>query len=191
MRKVMISVAVAALAVSVLPACSSGKVAPLASASAKAGPQDYRLGTGDKLRVTVYNEPALTGEYTITPAGEVAFPLIGTVKAADLSVGDVTADITRRLSAGYVNDAKVSIEVLTFRPFYILGEVNKPGEYPYASGLTVEKAVALAGGFTYRANSRKVFVRRDNAPAEGSVSLRGAPVEILPGDTIRVGERYF
>ena len=177
----------------ILAGCTGEKVAPLAMADmpASRASAGYHLGSGDKLRITVYNEPALTGEYSVTPAGAVAFPLIGTVAVADHTIEQVTNDITHRLDKGYVQDPRVSVEVMNFRPFYILGEVNKPGEYPYSSGLTVEKAVALAGGFTYRANARTVFVRRDNGPGEGSVQLRGVPVSVLPGDTIRIGERYF
>lgn len=192
-RKAAIAAMLLPIMASTLAGCSGEKVAPLAAADMPAphASAGYHLGSGDKLRITVYNEPALTGEYSVTPAGAVAFPLIGTVSVADHTIEQVTTDITHRLDGGYVQDARVSVEVLNFRPFYILGEVNKPGEYPYSSGLTVEKAVALAGGFTYRANARVVFVRRDNGPGEGSVQLRGVPVSVLPGDTIRIGERYF
>ena len=191
MGKLTNTVAAAALILPFLSGCTADRVAPLASTGAVADLSGYHLGAGDKLRITVYKEPALTGEYNVTPAGAVAFPLIGAVDVANHTIEQVTTDIARRLDAGYVQDSRVSIEVLNFRPFYILGEVNKPGEYPYSSGLTVEKAVALAGGFTYRANSRVVFVRRNNGPDEGSVSLRGAPIGVQPGDTIRIGERYF
>jgi polysaccharide export outer membrane protein len=191
MGKSKFAMVAVALALPLISGCASERVAPLAAIAPAGDASDYRLGSGDKLRITVYNEPALTGEYSVTPAGAVAFPLIGAIAVADRSIEEVTADIEKRLGSGYVRDARVSIEVLNFRPFYILGEVNRPGEYAYSSGLTVEKAVALAGGFTYRANSRVVFVRRNNAPGEGSVALRGAPVGVRPGDTIRIGERYF
>jgi len=191
MGKFMVTVAAATLVLPFVTGCATDRVAPLAQTGSTADLAAYRLGSGDKLRITVYNEPALTGEYSVTPAGAVAFPLIGAVNVANHTIEQVTADITHRLDGGYVQDPRVSIEVLNFRPFYILGEVNKPGEYPYSSGLTVEKAVALAGGFTYRANSKVVFVRRNNGPDEGSVSLRGTPVGVQPGDTIRIGERYF
>lgn len=191
MGKFTVTVAAAALVFPFLSGCAQERVAPLASVGTAAETAGYLLGSGDRLRITVYNEPALTGEYSVTPAGAVAFPLIGAVDVANHTIEQATADIARRLNAGYVQDSHVSVEVLNFRPFYILGEVNKPGEYAYSSGLTVEKAVALAGGFTYRANSKVVFVRRNNGPDEGSVALRGIPVGVLPGDTIRIGERYF
>ncbi len=191
MGKLMRTVAVATMIVPFLSGCAQERIAPLAITGPTSGLAAYHLGAGDKLRITVYNEPALTGEYSVTPAGAVAFPLIGPVDAANRTIDQVSADIVHRLDTGYVHDPRVSIEVLNFRPFYILGEVNKPGEYPYSAGLTVDKAVALAGGFTYRANSRVVFLRRNDRPEEGSVALRGAPVGVQPGDTIRIGERYF
>lgn len=151
----------------------------------------YVLAPGDKLRITVYSEAALTGEYAINSAGNVAFPLIGDVLARNSTVEDLAAAITARLSNGYVKDPRVSVEILNYRPYYILGEVNKPGEYPYAVNLTIEQAAAAASGYSYRANKRYAFVRRANEAQEYSVDLRGRPVYVLPGDTIRIGERYF
>lgn len=175
-----------------LPGCAAAPAQPLSAADQAAGLAGYRVGAGDKLRITVFNEPTLTGEYNVTSTGAVAFPLIGMVQAGNRTIEDVTHEITGRLSGAYVNDPRVSVEVLNYRPFYILGEVNKPGEYAYASGLTVDQAIAKAGGFTYRANEKTAFLRRQTSSGERSVSLRGgAPVAILPGDTIRVGERYF
>lgn len=175
-----------------LPGCASHDMRPLTSADRAAGIAGYRVGAGDKLRITVFNEPTLTGEYNVTPTGAVAFPLIGVVQAGAHTTEEVTREITGRLAGAYVNDPRVSVEVLNYRPFYILGEVNKPGEYPYASGMTVDQAIAKAGGFTYRANEKTAFLRRQTSTGEHPVSLRGInQVAILPGDTIRVGERYF
>ncbi|MET3470185.1 MULTISPECIES: polysaccharide biosynthesis/export family protein [unclassified Novosphingobium] len=175
-----------------LPGCAGTTAQPLSAVDRATGLAGYRVGAGDKLRITVFNEPTLTGEYNVTSTGAVAFPLIGVVQAGNHTIDDVTHEITGRLAGAYVNDPRVSVEVLNYRPFYILGEVNKPGEYPYASGMTVEQAIAKAGGFTYRANEKTAFLRRQTTSAEHSVSLRsGAPVAVLPGDTIRVGERYF
>lgn len=151
----------------------------------------YRLAPGDKLRITVFNELALSGEYSLTPAGNVAFPLIGLVHAEGRSVEDLQDAIASKLAAGYVNDPRVSAEVILFRPYYILGEVNRPGAFPFAVGLTLDQAVAAAGGFTYRANHRRAFLRRVDETREHAVDLRVAPVRIAPGDTIRIGERYF
>ncbi|QYE35056.1 polysaccharide export protein [Polymorphobacter sp. PAMC 29334] len=151
----------------------------------------YHLAPGDKLRITVFGEERLSGEYSLTPAGNVAFPLIGLVQADGKSVEEVQALITARLAAGYVNDPRVSAEVITFRPYYILGEVTRPGAFPFAVGLTLDQAVASAGGFTYRANHRRAFLRRAGDAKEHMVDLRAGTVAIAPGDTIRIGERYF
>ena len=171
--------------------CASAGAPPISTADVAAGLESYHLGAGDRVRVTVFNEPALTGEYNITPGGALAFPLIGVVNAGGRTIDVVQQELAARLGEGYVNDPRMSVEVLTYRPFYILGEVNRPGEYSYASGMTVEQAIARAGGFTYRANEKTVFLRRQTGAGESAVPLRSAQVAVLPGDTIRVGERYF
>jgi len=171
--------------------CASAGAPPISTADVAAGLESYHIGAGDRVRVTVFNEPALTGEYNITPGGALAFPLIGVVNAGGRTIDVVQQELAARLGEGYVNDPRVSVEVLTYRPFYILGEVNRPGEYSYASGMTVEQAIARAGGFTYRANEKTVFLRRQTGAGESAVPLRSAQVAVLPGDTIRVGERYF
>lgn len=159
-------------------------------AAVPAGPTVYQLGTGDRLRVTVFGEASLTGEYAVGASGALSLPLIGDVPALGLSPADLERAITTRYAAGFLNQPRVSIEVLTYRPFFILGEVNKPGEYPYSSGLTVLNAVALAGGFTYRANQRQVYLKHAGEDREQPVTLTTA-VPVNPGDTVRIGERYF
>lgn len=151
----------------------------------------YKLGPGDRLRITVFGETTLTGEYQVTDDGSVAFPLVGNIPAGQGSLVALRDAIQARLAAGYVKDPRVSVEVLTYRPYYILGEVNKPGQYPFVVGLRLDQAIAAAGGFTYRANSRRVFLRRADDTTERTVELRGRSVTVLPGDTLRVGERYF
>lgn len=151
---------------------------------------DYRLGPGDKLRVIVYGEEDLTGEFVVGGSGAVALPLVGEVNVKDRTVAEFQTDVATRLREGYLTDPKVSVEVLTYRPFFILGEVNKPGTYPYTSGLTVITAVATAQGFTYRANTKKVFLKRANESREREMPL-GAALLVQPGDTIRIGERFF
>ncbi|MDF8333380.1 polysaccharide biosynthesis/export family protein [Novosphingobium cyanobacteriorum] len=191
MRKFIVAAASLALSATLVSGCAGNSAPPISAAEVAQGLESYRLGAGDKLRITVYNEPALTGEYNVTPAGAVAFPLIGSIEAGNRTIDEVTKDLTGKLAAGYVNDPRVSVEVLNYRPFYILGEVNKPGQYPYVAGMTVQQAVALAGGYTYRANEKTAFLRRQTSPGEASVELRGQQVGVLPGDTIRIGERYF
>ena len=150
----------------------------------------YLLGSSDKVRVTVYGEPSLSGEFFVTGSGVVSLPLIGEVKAAGLTLSQFQQAVQTSLSDGYLKDPRVSAEVLTFRPFYILGEVSKPGTYPYTSGLTVMNAVATAGGYTYRADKKQVFVKRNGATEEQKLTL-DPTVTVAPGDTIRIGERFF
>jgi polysaccharide biosynthesis/export protein len=150
----------------------------------------YQLGPGDKLRITVYNEPSLTGEYALTSEGNVSIPLIGDVAASQLTLTQLQNAITGKLSA-YVKEPRVSIEQLNYRSYYVLGEVNKPGQYAFATGLRVDQAVAAAGGFTYRANRGTVFVRRGDKEREDRLKIKQRPALVMPGDTIRVGERFF
>jgi polysaccharide export outer membrane protein len=152
-----------------------------------ASDDSYHLGTGDKVRVTVYQETDLSGDFAVDSSGQIQLPLVGQVKAAGLTIHEFVAEVTTALSGGSLKDPKVSVEVLNFRPFYIMGEVNKPGEYPYENGLTVLGAAALAGGFTYRAEDSKVYVRHSNGTEE-----RVPPTtQIGPGDVVRVTERFF
>lgn len=152
---------------------------------------DYRLGSGDKVRVIVFGEASLSGEFLV-PGGEgaISFPLVGDIKAAGLTVSELQTELEAKLRDGFLKEPRVSIEVLNYRPYYIMGEVGKSGEYPYTNGLTVLNAVATAGGFTYRADRSKVYIRRADATKEEAQKLTTTtPVE--PGDTIRIGERYF
>lgn len=152
--------------------------------------EDYRLGAGDKIRVIVYGEDSLTGEFFVGGSGKVSLPLVGEVQATGLTIKEFQAEVTTSLQQGYLKDPKVSAEVLNYRPFYILGEVNKPGEYPYTNGLTVLNAVATANGFTYRANTKKVFIKRAGDAGEHEYPLTSVTA-VAPGDTIRIAERFF
>lgn len=164
---------------SVPPAREAASVAP-----------DYTLGVDDKLSLTIYGEPGLSGEQQVGPDGSIAVPLIGKVQAEGRTVDAVSAEIRDRLADGYLKQPSVSIAILGFRPFYILGEVNKPGEYPYRKGISVMAAIATAQGFSYRARKSYVFVRHWGAADEVKVELR-PDLMVLPGDTLRIGERYF
>lgn len=157
---------------------------------AEAGP--YTLGPGDQLRITVYGEETLTGEYRVTGDGDVSFPLIGNVPAMGRTIEELQQDLTAQLGQGYVADPRISAEIIDYRPYYVLGEVGRPGQYTYSIGLTLEQAVAAAGGFTYRANDDRVYLKRATETREKIVDLEENPAfPIRPGDTIRVGERYF
>ena len=164
------------------------KVDSVAPASPAA--DDYKLGVADKVRVIVYNEPTLSGEFTVSDNGALSLPLIGAVQAGGRSTREVMAEVQARLADGYLRDPRVSLDVLTYRPFYILGEVTRPGEYPYSNSLTVMNAIARAEGFTYRANKRKAFIKRAGQPDEKEIELTPG-LQVMPGDTIRIGERYF
>lgn len=174
---------------------SSGSLAaqtpPAAAAAARASVGgDYVLGPGDKVRVIVFGEEGLSGEFVVGGAGKVSFPLIGDVAASGLPVQAFQAGLENSLKQGYLKAPRVSVEVLTYRPYYILGEVNKPGEYPYSNGLNVLNSIATAGGFTYRAQTKRVFIRRANESTERPYRLTSG-VQVAPGDTIRVTERFF
>ena len=151
----------------------------------------YSLSAGDHLRISVYNETALTGEFGVGSDGFISFPLIGNVPVAGKSVEQTQELIRAALANGYVNNPRVTVEVISYRSYYVLGEVLRPGEYPFKSGLAVDQAVAIAGGYSYRANHKVIFVKRGDDPVEKQVDVSKNTVYIRPGDTIRIGERYF
>ena len=152
----------------------------------------YQVASGDKLRITVFDEPALTGEYEVGDDGAIAFPLIEPVKANGLTPSQLGKAISDELSqGGYVLVPRVSIEVTEHRPFYILGEVGKPGEYAYSTDLTLTQAVAKAGGFTARANKRVIKLQRQSSASAARIKLDGTPLKIAPGDTIIIQEAFF
>ncbi|MFH0344765.1 MAG: polysaccharide biosynthesis/export family protein [Chromatiales bacterium] len=159
-------------------------------ASAQGDQEGYRLATGDKVKVTVFGHEDLSGESDIDSTGNLALPLIQTVKASGLTVQELERSIVAKLSPDYLKNPRVSIEVISNRPFFILGEVQKPGSYPYVHDMTVVTAVALAGGFTYRADTDEVYITRitDKEKTKHSAD-QNTPV--MPGDVIEVPERYF
>jgi polysaccharide export outer membrane protein len=150
----------------------------------------YILGPSDRVRLKVYGEQDISGEYEIDTNGYISVPLAGRVKAAGSNTRQLERAVAAALSRGLLKDPRVNAEVATYRPFFILGEVKKAGEYPYKSGLTVLDAVASAGGYTYRANEGKVVIRRAGSNVEETIAL-DAPVPVYPGDNIRIPERYF
>jgi len=169
---------------------ASAQTGPSASAPSASSAESYILGPNDRIRLKVYGESDITGEYEINNTGQVSIPLAGHIKAAGATTRQLEKAIASALAKGIVRDPRVNVEIAQYRPYYILGEVKKSGEYPYRHGLTVLDAVASAGGFTYRANENKVFLRRSGAGAEETYPL-DAPVPVYPGDNIRIPERYF
>lgn len=167
------------------PAAQSGQTAALKA------DDSYRLGSGDRVRITVYGQPELTGEYAVDGSGQMSYPLVGQLRAGGLTAHELEQALIGKLSPNYLKNPSISVEVLTYRPFYIVGEVRTPGSYPFVSGMTVLNAVALAGGFTYRARENSFYVTRTGEDGSKNKITAGAEATILPGDIITVRERYF
>ena len=160
-----------------------------ANTSASTG---YAVAAGDSLKITVFDEPSLTGEFVIDSAGNLAMPLIEKVAVAGKTPNEVAGLITTQLKAGgYVLDPKVSVETLAYRPVYVLGEVSQPGEYPYSPDLTFFQAIAKAGGFTPRADKTSVVLQRSNWSTPRTIKLTDEPLMIAPGDTVIIGESFL
>ncbi|MBO0902421.1 polysaccharide biosynthesis/export family protein [Jiella sonneratiae] len=175
-------------ALTLLPACASYRPAPDAFHQSLAQP--YRLDSGDRLKIIVFGEDGLTNTYTVDKAGFVAFPLVGDVPARGRSPEQVQAEITQRLADGYLVKPDVTVEVDQYRPFFIMGEVTNGGQYNYVPGMTVQNAVAIAGGFTPRAEQENADVTRQNSGR--IVTGRALPSDpLMPGDTVYVRERWF
>jgi protein involved in polysaccharide export with SLBB domain len=157
------------------------------AAAATAAP---KLQAGDRIRVTVYGEDKLSGDYQIDQSGQISLPLAGTVEAVGLTQNELEQALSKKFRSEYLRNPKVTVTIATLQPFYMMGEVEKPGEYQYRSGLNVLTALAIAGGPTYRASRNSVQIQR-----RGETSMRNYPISssvpILPGDVIRVPERYF
>ena len=158
--------------------------------SSAAENEEYKLGSGDLIKITVFNQVELSGEYTINGAGLIALPLIGDVTTKDLTVKQVEQNIANKLKPDYLLNPKVNVQVLNYRPFYILGEVKEPQSYPYVDGMTYLNAVAIAGGFTYRAKEDHVMVIRMKDPQKRKIKLN-MDEKVMPGDVIHVEERFF
>ena len=149
-----------------------------------------RLQAGEKIKVTVFGEPNLSGDYLVDPGGFVSLPLAGTVKAGGKTKLELEQELAKKFRGEFLRNPKVTVDVSEFRPYYVLGEVSKPGEYPYKSGLTIMSAIAVAGGQTYRASNSTVLVQR-----AGESVLKEYPINanlpVYPGDLIRLPQRYF
>jgi len=149
------------------------------------------LQSGDQLKIIVFGEDSLSGIYDISPAGTITMPLVGPIAASGHTTSEVAHALTRAYANGkFLQEPKISVSVVTFRPFFVLGEVLTPGRYQYTSGIDVLGAVATAGGFTYRASRDVVLIRHSGEHVWQEYSL-ATPVSVEPGDLIRVPERYF
>ncbi len=172
----------------VLSGCTSYKPAPKAFSEATIQP--YRLDSGDRLRVSVFEQPGLTGTYTVDQAGYVAYPLIGSVPARGRTLSELEATIAEKLRGGYLRDPDVTIEVDRYRSVFIMGEVGQAGQYSYVPGMTVQNAIAVAGGFSPRANQSTVDVTRK---VNGRIVTGRVPITdpVMAGDTLYIRERLF
>jgi len=150
----------------------------------------YHLDAGDKLRVVVYGQEGLTNTYAIDAGGSITMPLIGSVPARGRTPAGLAAEIGAKLRAGFIRDPSVAVEIEAYRPFFILGEVAAPGQYPYVPNMTVESAVAIAGGFSPRARRDRVTVTHTDASGTGRYVVPPG-TSLSPGDTVLVGERWF
>ncbi|MDQ6434577.1 polysaccharide biosynthesis/export family protein [Mesorhizobium sp. LHD-90] len=163
---------------------------PTPSAFHAALNQPYRLGAGDRVRITVFEQDSLTNTYSVDASGYIAFPLVGAVAARGRSVQELEGAIAAKLREGFLRDPDVSVEVDQYRPIFVMGEVGAAGQYSYVPGLTAQKAVATAGGFTPRANQGTVDITRDiNGKVMTGRVITSDP--LMPGDTVYVRERLF
>ncbi|MDX2156400.1 MAG: polysaccharide biosynthesis/export family protein [Hyphomicrobiaceae bacterium] len=148
------------------------------------------MGIGDKVRLNVFGEADLSGTYEVNGNGNIALPLAGEVKAAGLDIDGVRAAVVRRLSDGYLKSPRVTVEIAGYRPIYVHGEVRTGGEFPFKVGTRLRDAIAVAGGYTYRANQGYVILSRDGTSRETRVAMPNDML-VMPGDNIRVPERFF
>jgi len=149
---------------------------------------DYLLDSGDRISIKVFGEEELSAEFTLSDAGTISYPFLGEIRARDMTIGSLSRLITNQLADGYIVNPSVNIEVIGYREFYINGQVEDPGAYPYQPGLTLQKAVALAGGYTERASGSKLYVLREGTSKRQKIRNNA---NIQPGDVITIEESFF
>lgn len=150
---------------------------------------EYILDTGDQVKIVVFGHADLSGQFVVSSTGKVSMPLIGEVNAKGLNLRQLEQAIIRKLRPDFLKNPQVSAEVANYRPFYIIGEVKNPGTYPYVNGMRILNAVAIAGGFTYRARENEMLITR--AKGKGKPQRVSPNTKVFPGDVIEVMERYF
>jgi polysaccharide export outer membrane protein len=188
LRRLFVLFAVLAFAVACASSPGEGP-APATKAEASSSNEDYRLGPEDKVKVSVFGETDLSGEFVVDSSGVLAAPFVGQISVKGMTLREFERAYAAKLrDAQILRDPRVSAEVTSFRPIYVLGEVKKPGQYAYVSGMTVQKAVALAEGYTYRASESTVEITRGGK----KIKIEVTPVtKVFPGDEIRILERFF
>lgn len=150
----------------------------------------YTLAAGDRLRIIVYGQDSLSNSYSVDGAGNIAMPLVGVTPAQHLTTQALARSLEQRYGARYLRDPKISVEIEAYRPFFVLGEVTTPGQYPYVNGMTVQTAVAIAGGFSPRAAKHYAVITRTINGCTGN-SKAAIEEPVRPGDTITIRERFF
>jgi protein involved in polysaccharide export with SLBB domain len=158
--------------------------------AAQSADDSYHLGSGDRIHIGVFGQSDLNGDYVVDGGGSVQLPLIGSVRAAGLTVAEFQKQLISKYSDGYLVNPNVEVDVVNYRPFYIIGEIKAPGQYPYVNGMSILNAVALAGGFTDRADKSEVYIRRNGSAKE--IEFPGdETTKVNPGDIVRISERFF
>lgn len=191
-RRALLSGAMAVVALGLAGCASTGYPTSSVSEANNTVNSGYAVAAGDNLKITVFDEPSLTGEFQVDSSGDLAMPLIEKVAVTGKTPNEVAQAIGTQLrSGGYVLDPKVSVEVLAYRPVYVLGEVDQPGEYPYSPDLTFYQAIAKAGGFTPRANKTIVVLQRSAWSTPRTIKLTNEPLMIAPGDTVIIEESFL
>lgn len=168
----------------------SGCAKPDVAASPSVGNYVYRLGPGDKLRIMTYGEDRLSGEFSVSGDGSLAFPLLGTVPAKGKTIVELRDELIRQLGTNYLRNPRLTAEIVNFRPVYVLGEVTRPGEFAYVENMSVFAVIAKAGGFTYRANQKRARIRHEGETRDQLYALSSATA-VQPGDTIIIDQKFF
>lgn len=173
-----------------LTSCAAGRPPISLPPTVASAVQPYRIANGDRIKITTFGEDRFTGEFLVHGNGTISFPLFGEIPARGSTPSELSAVIAGRLAPDYLRDPQVTAEVISFRPVYLLGEVARPGQYPYVEGMTMFALFAQAGGLSYRANRKYAYVRHDDQTAEMRVRVESA-TPVRPGDTIRITQRIF
>ena len=186
----MIALSALTTACDIVPGMAPRAAMSFAASTDAPQSNEIKLEAGDKIRVTVFGEDKLSGDFQVNTAGYLSMPLAGSVKVSGMTGPELERALEEKFKGPYLRNPRVTVEVLTFRPFYMLGEVKSPGEFQFRTGLNVLSAMAIAGGGTYRASTSKVYIQRSGS-TEMQEYAQSPDVKIMPGDLVRVPERYF
>ncbi len=190
MRQVLRTIAVLTMS-ALLSACGLASGGGDDTTAAIVGTSAYILSPGDKLKIKVFGEPDLSGEFQIDEAGKIAFPLVGEIRASGSTLEEFRLSLVENLTKGYLRQPRVTADILNYQPINIIGEVRNAGQYPYRPGISAQDIAAIAGGYTYRADQGTLYIKRDRNGDPITVSVNEGHYSIMPGDTIRIPERFF